>query len=659
MPYGKRLPTALYVYTNFDDFPSALCALLKNMKLKLGLGDDFNVLKLHTRSMKVSFLSYPDFETIGHPVLKASVVVDLVKGTHRRISYENNVNPPILHRKEKFIPEGHVWWKKFSKLTKEEERIGLLEDTSTIGFQANWLKLLKERGVTISGHNLHCDAREGPSFVQISNKMEIRGKTALKRVGLSKPVKLLLEYDQLKSDMLFFDYGCGHGGDIMRLEALGYRGAGWDPNHRPNGAKIVSDVVNLGFVLNVIEDAAERVDTLVEAWAYTKKLLVVSVLVAGDEKYSDITCEHDGVVTQRGTFQKYYEPIEIKSFLEDVTGADACTAGHGVYFLYKARRDEQDYMSLRSRRLIDWESLSKKLGLLRTIKLNRDPYIDDPQLMDDFWQVVLTLGRLPRDDEFEMIPEVKKLCGSLAKALQLFIDKFGEQTFESARGQRKEDILVFMTSSLLGNKIPFSQLSLRLQRDIRGLFGSYTRAEELAKEMMYAAGDEGELELAVVKWQQGVFDKNEGHLYLHRSLEQDLPCILRVYLACAARLWSPEGADIIKLHIYSSKVTFLYYDDFDKKNLPELVKRVKVDLKRLFVNVFDHRLGDRHQLLYFKDRYVSENYENLQSAKRFATRLRKLGFDSGKIGLGPSREEFYEALEKVGLTKGLSKRRDR
>jgi hypothetical protein len=41
------------------------------------------------------------------------------------------------------------------------------------------------------------------------------------------------------------------------LQALGYQAEGWDPVHRPEVGKRDADVVNLGYVVNVIEDPGE------------------------------------------------------------------------------------------------------------------------------------------------------------------------------------------------------------------------------------------------------------------------------------------------------------------------------------------------------------------------------------------------------------------
>ena len=66
----------------------------------------------------------------------------------------------------------------------------------------------------------------------------------------------------LASDRSFFDYGCGRGDDIRALRSVGFEAEGWDPAHRPDVTPRSADVVNLGYVVNVIDDPVERVTTL-------------------------------------------------------------------------------------------------------------------------------------------------------------------------------------------------------------------------------------------------------------------------------------------------------------------------------------------------------------------------------------------------------------
>jgi len=91
---------------------------------------------------------------------------------------------------------------------------------------------------------------------------------------------------------------------------------------------------------------------------------------------------------------------------------------------------------------------------------------------------------------------------------------------------------------------------------------------------------------------------------MHRSLVDQLPPVLRAYVGCTTALFGDvQQADVVKLHKASGKVTFLAYDDFDGKALPELRARIKVNLRTRWVQVFDRRADG--QLLYFKERLVA------------------------------------------------------
>ena len=51
-----------------------------------------------------------------------------------------------------------------------------------------------------------------------SEPLEIeRHRAAIFRIELSRPVRLAIEWAILNKDTTFFDYGCGHGGDVEFL----------------------------------------------------------------------------------------------------------------------------------------------------------------------------------------------------------------------------------------------------------------------------------------------------------------------------------------------------------------------------------------------------------------------------------------------------------
>jgi len=131
--------------------------------------------------------------------------------------------------------------------------------------------------------------------------------------------------------------------------------------------------------------------------------------------------------------------------------------------------------------------------------------------------------------------------------------------------------------------------------------------------------------------------------------------VLRAYVGCATALFGDVSqADLIKLHKASGKATFLVYDDFEDKPLPELRARIKVNLRTRWVQVFDH--SQDQQLLYFKERFLGANHSGRVEMEAFSLKLRKLGL-SDTILMGPTRAALAEMLEKAGLNDKLNKRR--
>src|SRR5215510_11282348 len=162
-----------------------------------------------------------------------------------------------------------------------------------------------------------------------------RHKTAIRRGDFSRPVKCLFRDALIGPEVSVFDYGCGRGEDLELLTERGIPCAGWDPAYRPDAPVHEADVVNLGYVVNVIEKPEEPAETLRCAWSLCRRLLVVSaqVIMAGRGK---APVEFgDGVLTCRGTFQKFYEQSELKSYLESQIEAEALPAGIGVFYLFK------------------------------------------------------------------------------------------------------------------------------------------------------------------------------------------------------------------------------------------------------------------------------------------------------------------------------------
>lgn len=744
LDFGKKLPAAVYVYRGAEVLLGEnLDRLVGQVVLTFQIGSEFNVLKFRTDELKVSFLSYPGFFDEAHPVLRKALTIDLVTGKARHSDYAGHLNPPILHRKETLLPPRHRRRGEFEALTHREEEAGLYERTETIGFKLNWERLVALKGLRYEGHRLFevVDGASGERHLGPTlSTMEVeregilkveRHKTAMTRYDLSKPVKTLLEYGLLKAGSTFFDYGCGQGADVNGLHSLGYQADGWDPVHRPDAGKREADVVNLGYVVNVIEDPAERVEALVDAFRHARRLLVVAALIQQTVEVGTADRLHDGVLTKRNTFQKYFDQQELQQYIEDALDCTAVPVALGIFYVFRDSTEQQDFLSARSRRAIDWAQISSRLGLggpqtlwkalyeehkellngfgKLALTLGRFPrreefgaledvtsrlgspkralrafvqgggaegaswdeirvrfgigqpprrrwevlYEEHRELLDSFWNLMLRLGRLPEPEEFPQTGELRTKIGSPKQALRMFIQKGGREEVRQAAENRKRDLLVYVALANLRRRVPLGHLSMSLRSDIRSFFGNYTRALEKGMELLYAAGDAGEIELACEGLELGWQD--EQALYVHRSLVEQLPPVLRAYVGCATALFGDVSqADVIKLHKASGKVTFLAYDDFERKSLPELRARIKVNLRTRWVQVFDH--SQDGQVLYFKERFMGAAHPHRAEMETFSAKLRTLGITE-HVGFGPTVKEFAELIERHGLNADLNRKR--
>ena len=141
-------------------------------------------------------------------------------------------------------------------------------------------------------------------------------KTAISRWSISRPVALALEDGLISKETTFFDYGCGRGGDIRRLHDMGIEVSGWDPAYFPEEERTPADVVNLGYVINVIEDLEERAVVLYAAWNLAQRVLIVSARLEWEARQIAGDYQGDGIVTRKRTFQKFYTQEELRDWIK-------------------------------------------------------------------------------------------------------------------------------------------------------------------------------------------------------------------------------------------------------------------------------------------------------------------------------------------------------
>jgi DNA phosphorothioation-associated putative methyltransferase len=147
---GKLLPNTLYIHlTALDSLESILRVYEGCGRAYLGEMEGTNLVKLHRFAGK-----YLDFEDDPHPTLLRSVKLCMRSRQVECLDYSQSENPPILHRKDSFLHEEHPLREKFMRLTEQEEKAGLLDETATIGTRDGWHARLNSQGFQLRGHRL-------------------------------------------------------------------------------------------------------------------------------------------------------------------------------------------------------------------------------------------------------------------------------------------------------------------------------------------------------------------------------------------------------------------------------------------------------------------------------------------------------------------------
>ncbi len=640
---GKRLPDAVYLHRSaITSVPEELLDLIA--QIAPNELDEWNVIKFFRRDFRVSLLSYPGFFDDCYPQLHESRTFDLVRNTSRLVSYVDSKNPPILHRKETLIAESHPSYDVFKEITKEGEDAGLYESTNRIGFKKNWEKLISQKGYCLVDGRLRPFGADVPE-PRAEDEIEIaRHRTAIDRSQLSAPMAFLARVGYFDGSFSVFDYGCGKGHDILELEAHGVDVDGWDPAHRPDSKKRAADIVNLGFVINVIEDRSERVMVLKDAFDLSKKLLVVSVILGGESTTRRFKEYKDGVVTSRNTFQKYFGQSELKHFVESVLEQKALAAGPGVFCVFKDKLEEQEFLARRQRVQRQWKQLTERDRTAPAV--DSQTIIDsNVELFKSFWICCLDFGRVPANDEFDRSDEVRRVIGSHRKAFVACSKYFDEVDFSSARDGRIEDIVTFLALSLFDRRESYSRMPRSLQRDIKAFFAKPSVANELAKQALFSVANTENIARACFDARErlGCGRLESDHSYVvTANTVANLPGILRIYVGCAMQLYGDlDGVDLVKIHMTSGKVSLMIYDDF-RKPLPLLRQRVKIRLRDQEIDWFDYDGEYASQPLYLKSQYLSESALNFNAQQYFDIQMTNLrGIDLSDFG--PSLVEL-EAL---------------
>lgn len=473
--------------------------------------------------------------------------------------------------------------------------------------------------------------------MSVSKKRIARHKTAIRRPSFSLPIKCLLRDGLIDSSKTVFDYGCGHGQDIKLLCDMEIDCDGWDPVFQRDAQRKEADVVNIGYVINVVEDLNERTDALRSAWDLCRAMLVVAAQVKFAASDRELPGFADGVLTSRGTFQKYYNQNELREYLETELGTDAIPAAPGVFYVFKDESAKQQFIATRYHRRI---SVPQK-------RISEILFEQNQDVLEPMMEAITRLGRLPGPAEFSESSRVIERLGSLKKALNLIRRVTDEEPWEEIAQRRLEDLVVYLALSHFRRRPKLSQLPLSIQRDIKAFLGSYSQACARADVLLFRAGDPDAIDVACQRADVGKLVDNA--LIVHRSALDYLPPILRIYEGCArALIGDIDEANLIKLHRFSGKVSYISYPKFEKEPHPPIHLRVKVTLPTLSIDFFDYSDWENPPLLFRKEHFLHADHPWREKFARLTRQKEKHGLLT-RIDDAESRTQWEARLRNSGF----------
>ncbi len=611
---GKKLPNAFYVHQSAIDHLDPALRLYESWSREILGNNDSTLVKFHTHRPVISYLYYPDFDSDPHPALISSLIVNIQTHQIKNHDYSESENPPILHRKETFVTTDYPHYEKFARLTQAEEKLGLLAKFSlsqselsisagerriyhTIGTRKGWQQHLTRKGVEIRDHRIVSLERDQENPLESFRIPKIeRHKAALVRRSLSRPVRLAVESELFTENTTFFDYGCGYGGDIQRIAEKDYESSGWDPYYSPDTPLKKADIVNLGYIINVIECQQERREALVKAWELTQQVLIVAAQILIDDRDRGIVAYGDGVITNRNTFQKYYEQEELKLYIDQVLQVNAIPIDMGVYFVFRDESQAENFRASRFRSRLSSPQIQTQVKRFE----------DYEKLLQPLMQFYSDRGRLPVTGELPTEAEISEEFGTLKRAFKVILQATDPEEWEKVADRRRQDFLVYLALSQLSRRPKISQLSEGVRNDIKGLFGSYKNACNLADIMLYSMGNP-EI-IADCCFNSPIGRKYTHSLWVHLSALDKLDPLLRLYEGCANRtLGRLAGATLVKFQIRKPKITYLFYPDFDTDPHPALHTQMEIDLRDLHVTYQSYD-GPNPPILHCKQAYVTPDY---------------------------------------------------
>lgn len=420
------------------------------------------------------------------------------------------------------------------------------------------------------------------------------------------PVRISLRDKIMGLDTTILDYGCGRGQDVNRLQQMGLEVDGWDPYYAPDTPLRTREVVFLNYVLNVIENQAERRETLAKAWALSSAALIVACRLKWEQSSLGGLEEGDGLVTSRNTFQHFFAPREIRELVEDVTGTRCVSPAPGVVYAFRRDEDRFAYLAREAIAGFEWtESEDYASAVAKVVSFTE------------------TRGRPPL---FEEIPtDTLPLLGQISRRALLDIAYRGSSAERVAEGMKRTvlETLLYLGTSLFSGRVALADLPLQVQADIKHCFKSYREACARADRLLTKIRDDIYIRGAM---RNSPGKMTASALYIHRRAVEKMPVVLRLYEHCGfVAAGRPEGWNILKLDHQGRRVSWSSYPEFDTNPHPTLDWTYSVSMSSL-EGAFQ-RFADRanRPLLHRKEEFLHSEDADVPKYRRLTAAEVKAG----------------------------------
>lgn len=464
----------------------------------------------------------------------------------------------------------------------------------------------------------------------------LRHRTALLRRRFSGPVQLLLDDGLLTTQTSFFDYGCGYGEDVKFLKKMQFDAAGWDPHYAPDKPKKKAQIVNLGFILNVIENPQERTETLKTAFDFAENLLVVAVMIrASGPLVASESSFGDGVLTSWNTFQKYFSPREFREYVESTLGVEARLVSPGIAYVFKNAELQQQFLQNRF--------ANSKTGIADSL---RQQLVQET--ISRWVSLYHELGRAPDKTEFAELGTIKRIFGSAEAAAEALRAELNPETVKQAAERHKSALLIALSRELIrtDTRLKPSDLKDETAQQIRLYYGKWDTAKAAALARLKDLGDLTQVSRYINESSVGKVLPDD--IYIHRDSLEYAPEMLQLLVELAKTILPADVEwNIAKIARNSYHVTFLEYANFYEDAHPRLLGAMKVLLHKNQLHYRDYKTRENPPILHRKELFLHSGHALFETFSQLSQAEEEAGL------LGHNYIGTVEGWQKLLTAKGM------